>query len=79
MESSEGSSVSQETEIFIDECYKLTLELVKNAGELALEGFLKTSKQVETKAHRFDFVTIYDKMVEKFLIDGIKLVYPNHK
>lgn len=46
--------------------------------KILLKGF-KSPKEISTKTSDRDFVTQFDKLVEKTLIDGIHKLYPNHK
>lgn len=50
---------------------------VKNF-KILIKGF-KSSKEIETKKNHQDFVTQYDKLVEKTIIDNLLKLYPNHK
>lgn len=59
---------------YFDHVYKLILECGKIVKEAASKA-----KTIETKAHRTDFVTEYDKKVEEILMNGIKAKYPGHK
>lgn len=63
----------------LDTAYELLIRLIKNAGDLAMEGYHSTAKHVETKQGPYDLVTYYDKAVEKLLNDGIHEQYPSHK
>lgn len=63
----------------LDRIYELLLELIKNAGVLAMEGFNSSDKTVDTKRGSWDLVTPYDKAVEKLIIAGIRKQYPTHK
>lgn len=63
----------------LDSVYDLLLKIIKNAGDLAMEGFNVSTKNVDTKQGSWDLVTYYDKAVEDLLIEGIRKQYPNHK
>lgn len=63
----------------LDRIYELLLQLIKSAGELAMEGFNLATKKVDTKQGTWDLVTHYDKAVEDLLIEGIRKEYPTHK
>ncbi|CAI6343046.1 unnamed protein product [Macrosiphum euphorbiae] len=58
--------------------YSQALKIVLEAGELLLKGF-KSPKEISTKKNDKDFVTQYDKLIEKKIIDNILQLYPNHK
>ncbi|XP_060863301.1 inositol monophosphatase 1-like [Metopolophium dirhodum] len=58
--------------------YSQALKIVLEAGELLLKGF-KSPKEISTKKNDKDFVTQYDKLIEKTIIDNILQLYPNHK
>lgn len=63
----------------LDRIYELLLQLIKNAGDLAMEGFNALEKNIDTKQGSWDLVTQYDKSVEALLIAGIRKQYPTHK
>lgn len=42
------------------------------------EGF-KSSKEITTKTNDQDFVTQFDKLIEKTIIEDLSQLYPNHK
>lgn len=63
----------------VDDCYNLLIDLMKNAGELAMEGYNLASKKVETKKGSWDVVTYYDKAIEDLFIERIRHLYPQHK
>lgn len=63
----------------LDRIYELLLQLIKNAGDLAMEGFNSSAKKIDTKQGSWDLVTHYDKAVEALLIAGIRKQYPTHK
>lgn len=63
----------------LDRIYELLLELIKKAGNLAMEGFNSDPKIVNTKKGKWDMVTHYDRAVEELLIAGIRKQYPSHK
>jgi len=54
------------------------LKIVLEAGEILLKGF-KRPKEISTKKHDRDFVTQYDKLIEKTIIDNLLKLYPSHK
>lgn len=58
--------------------YSHALKIVLEAGELLLKGF-KSPKEITTKKNDKDFVTQYDRLIEKTIIDNILQLYPNHK
>jgi myo-inositol-1(or 4)-monophosphatase len=62
----------------LDECFGFVENLVKQCGEILLEGF-KDCGLVENKGSEYDLVTIYDRKIENVLINGIKEKYPSHK
>ncbi|KAK2723969.1 hypothetical protein QYM36_002343 [Artemia franciscana] len=47
--------------------------------QIIKEAFSSKHKNVTTKSSEIDFVTETDQAVEKFLIDGLKEKYPNHR
>lgn len=53
------------------------VQLAKEAGEILKNGF-GSSFLISSKDGRHDLVTEYDQKVEKFLIEKIQLVYPDH-
>lgn len=64
----------------IDDCFVFAKILVKNAGELVREGYLKSNDEISiAKKAKWDLVTEYDKKVEDFLINAIRAEYPDHK
>lgn len=75
-----SSFTSDESEL-IDKCYKLAENLLRPAGELVSEGYKKAIEDVEVmeKVAKWDVVTEYDHKVEKFLIEQIKMNYPEHR
>ncbi|XP_060843036.1 uncharacterized protein LOC132923201 [Rhopalosiphum padi] len=62
----------------MDQYYSDALKIVLEAGELLLKGF-KSPKEISTKKNDKDFVTQYDKLIEKTIINNIFQLYPNHK
>lgn len=62
----------------LDECFDYVYKLTLECGKIVKEGASK-AKTIETKAHRHDYVTEYDKKVEEILINGIRAKYPKHK
>lgn len=62
----------------LNECFDHVHKLALECGEI-IKTAAKETKKVETKSHRMDFVTEYDKKVEEILINGILEKYPNHK
>lgn len=62
----------------IHQYYSDALKIVLEAGELLLKGF-KSPKEISTKKNDQDFVTQFDKLIEKTIIDNILRLYPNHK
>lgn len=74
------SFTSDENEL-IDKCYKLAENLVRQAGQLVCEGYNKAIEDVEVmeKVAKWDVVTEYDRKVEKFLIEQIKVNFPEHR
>lgn len=66
--------------VLIDNCLKLALQLIHNVGDIVKEGYELISKKIEYKdTKNVDVVTEYDRRIERFLIDGIKEQYPEHK
>lgn len=53
------------------------IEITKQAGEIAREGFGKNF-DIEFKSNSSDLVTEYDKKAEKFITDFIKKEFPGH-
>lgn len=76
-ENSEMSKAVDTSEL--DRIYELILQLIKNAGALAMDGFNSTDKCVDTKQGSWDLVTRYDKAVEDLIIAGIRKNYPDHR
>ncbi|XP_050537564.1 uncharacterized protein LOC126903456 isoform X2 [Daktulosphaira vitifoliae] len=62
----------------IDEFYKNALDIVQQAGKILKHGFY-SAKDISTKLNENDFVTEYDKLIEKTIIDSLLKLYPNHK
>lgn len=62
----------------LDECFDHVYKLTLECGKIVKEAASK-AKNIETKSHRTDYVTEYDKKVEEILMNGIKEKYPNHK
>ncbi|XP_025204348.1 inositol monophosphatase 2-like [Melanaphis sacchari] len=62
----------------IHQYYSHALKIVLEAGEILLKGF-KSPKEISTKKNEKDFVTQYDKLIEKTIIDNILQLYPDHK
>ncbi|XP_063235053.1 inositol monophosphatase 1-like [Bacillus rossius redtenbacheri] len=62
----------------VEDCYLTALQLVREAGEIVMEGF-RSVKSVSTKTHVADLVTVYDTRVEDFLFSSLKKKYPSHK
>jgi len=46
--------------------------------KILLEGF-RSPKEISTKRNDQDFVTQYDKLVEKTIIDNLSKLYASHK
>lgn len=65
----------------IDEYFEFAKDLIKNAGKLVEEGYLKSNddKGISEKGAKWDMVTEYDKKTEELLIEAIKSKYPEHK
>lgn len=66
-------------DIDINATYAMIMGIVKKAGELAMVGFNKTGMGTDSKQAYWDLVTVYDKMIEKFIVDGIHELHPTHK
>ncbi|KAG5677030.1 hypothetical protein PVAND_006817 [Polypedilum vanderplanki] len=64
--------------INLDECYKLVMELVDEAGKL-VAARNSQRKTVHIKSHPTDFVTETDQQVEKLLMNGIREKFPDHQ
>lgn len=64
----------------IDDCFDFIKPVIRNGGELVKDGFSKSNDDlgIVNKAS-WDLVTDYDKKTETFLIDAIKMEYPDHK
>lgn len=62
----------------VDECFKVAVQLVKEAGQVVREA-IKKQKCIETKSSNVDLVTESDKAVEKLLIAGLTNAFPSHK
>ncbi|XP_035702966.1 inositol monophosphatase 2 isoform X2 [Folsomia candida] len=62
----------------VEKYYTTCMKLVNKAAEVIETAFYKT-KQVESKSCDMDLVTETDKEVEKLLIDGLHLAFPDHK
>lgn len=43
-----------------------------------MKGF-KSPKEISTKKNERDYVTQFDKLVEKTIIENLIQLYPNHK
>lgn len=63
----------------IDELYDFIYPLAIKAGEILLEGYNKSSKNVDIKSDFYDVVTDYDNRIEEFLWAEILKKYPEHK
>lgn len=48
------------------------------AGILAMEGFNKADKNIESKHGDWDLVTIYDRAIENLFIESIRKLFVNH-
>jgi len=62
----------------LDDCFAFVDNLVRQCGDILLEGF-KDCGYVTNKGADHDLVTLYDGKIENVLIDGIKEKYPDHK
>ncbi|XP_050435705.1 inositol monophosphatase 1-like [Adelges cooleyi] len=62
----------------VNQYYKDALNIVLEAGKILKLGF-NSPKEITTKTNIQDFVTQYDKLVEKTIIEAILKLYPNHK
>ncbi|KAL7015725.1 hypothetical protein ACKWTF_016630 [Chironomus riparius] len=62
----------------LDECFEFVQNLIRQCGDIFLDGF-KDCGKVENKGSHYDLVTVYDRKIENVLINGIKEKYPNHK
>ncbi|CAJ0574325.1 unnamed protein product, partial [Mesorhabditis spiculigera] len=59
--------------------FNTALGLVKSAGRIVREAFEQPASAVETKSSNTDLVTETDRAVEKYLIDGLRAAFPDHK
>lgn len=73
------TTLTEEENKLIDDCYILINELAIDAGKLVKEGFTKAAKSFNFKTSNFDLVTEYDRRCEELLIQGITNKYPPHK
>lgn len=62
----------------VNNYYNKSLSIIKKSAEIMVQGF-KTKKEILTKAVAWDFVTEFDKAVEKNLIDQLLQQFPEHK
>lgn len=62
----------------LNEVYQFVSNLVHRCGRLIVDGYHKEKNLMEKECFA-DIVTETDKLVEKTLIEAIKLKYPNHK
>ncbi|EDW34728.1 GL12746 [Drosophila persimilis] len=58
---------------------QLIYPLAVQAGEILMEGYERTSKNVSIKGDFYDVVTDYDNKIEDFLMEQILASYPDHK
>jgi len=63
----------------IEELYNFIYPLAVEAGEILLEGYERTEKNVDIKGAFYDVVTDYDNKIEEFLMGKILATYPQHK
>lgn len=72
---------STEENQLIDEYFAFAKDLIKVAGQLVNEGYLKSNDDIGIveKGAKWDMVTAYDKKTEDFLIGAIKEKYSDHK
>lgn len=61
----------------MEEYLKFAINISKYAGDLILKYFDIDNKEVEYKSDKTP-VTIVDKQINKYLIDQVKVKYPNH-
>lgn len=64
--------------INLDDCYNYLISLMPAAGILAMEGFNKADKNIESKHGDWDLVTIYDRAIENLFIESIRKLFVNH-
>lgn len=74
-----GLTFNDEENHLIDDCLVLILKLIQEAGKIVVAGYAEVNKKIGTKSGTWDLVTEYDRNVEKLLIDGILVNYPQHK
>jgi len=65
-------------EIDFDSCFQVAADLAKIAGERVCSA-LNTTKDFKAKKFATDLVTETDQEVEKFLFNGLKEKFPDHK
>ena len=58
---------------------EFAVQLAKDCGAIMAEAFYKRDHNVVTKATDVDLVTETDKLIEKTIIEQVKVKYPNHK
>ena len=55
------------------------VQLADDCGKLMASAFYKRDHNVVTKGSDVDLVTATDKLIEKTIIERVKLKYPSHK
>lgn len=75
------ATITSDDNQLIDDCYRLMEILVRKAGELVKDGYEKNIEDVVVteKVANWDVVTDYDRKVEEFLINELKINYPEHR
>ncbi|XP_002026917.2 inositol monophosphatase 2 [Drosophila persimilis] len=63
----------------VEELFSFIYPLAVQAGEILMEGYERTSKNVSIKGDFYDVVTDYDNKIEDFLMEQILASYPDHK
>ncbi|SPP76794.1 inositol monophosphatase 2 [Drosophila guanche] len=74
-----SSAVEGKQSDVVEELYNFIYPLAVQAGEILMEGYERTSKNVSIKGDFYDVVTDYDNKIEDFLMEQILARYPDHK
>ncbi|BFF97337.1 inositol monophosphatase 2 [Drosophila madeirensis] len=74
-----SSAVKGQPSDVVEELYNFIYPLAVQAGEILMEGYERTSKNVSIKGDFYDVVTDYDNKIEDFLMEQILARYPDHK
>lgn len=61
----------------VTKCFEFARELTLQAGKIFKCGF-ENKKIVESKEMEWDFVTDFDRKIEKMFIDGLSEEFPDH-